>query len=78
MNASAPTIVATEAVTAESRAPEAVLQHVATVEDIGRFDSITIDDFGDRLKNLKFEQAGERPTESELDADVNVFLDALR
>ena len=29
-------------------------------------------------ENFKFEHAGERPTESELDADVNHFLDAIR
>jgi type IV secretion system protein VirD4 len=67
-----------EVLEADSKAPQEVLQHAATVEDIERLDSITIEDFADRLKNLKFEQAGERPTESELDADVNQLLDALR
>ena len=66
-----------EVLTAETQAPEVVLHHVATVEDIERLDAITIDDFDGPLKNLKFEQAGERPTERELDADVNVFLNAL-
>ena len=52
--------------------------HAAGVDDIEQLDSLTIDDFGDRLKDLTFEHAGERPTESELDADVDRFLDALR
>lgn len=62
---------------AESKAPE-TLPQVATVDDIERLDSIAIEDFGERLKALKFEHAGERPTESELDADVNQFIEALR
>jgi len=66
-----------EALTAESKAPEA-LPHVATVDDIERLDSITIEDFDERLKGLKFEHAGERPTERELDADVDIFIEALR
>jgi type IV secretion system protein VirD4 len=78
ITAASPAPAGGEVLAAESRAPEAVLQHVATVEDIERLESITIEDFGERLKNLKFEQAGERPTDSELDADVNVLLDALR
>jgi hypothetical protein len=78
ITAAAPAAADSEALTAESRSPGVVLQRVAAVDDIERLDSITIEDFGDRLKNLTFEQAGERPTESELDADVNVLLDALR
>ena len=54
------------------------LQHVSNLEDIEKLESITIKDFGERLGSLTFEHAGERPTESELDADVNIFLEALR
>jgi hypothetical protein len=50
----------------------------AALEDIDLLESLTIEDFGERLKNLQFEQAGERPTDSELDADVDRLLDALR
>jgi type IV secretion system protein VirD4 len=78
MTAAMPATVASEALTAEARSPETALMHVATVDDIERLESITIDDFGEHLKNLKFEHASERPTESELDADVDRFLDALR
>jgi type IV secretion system protein VirD4 len=56
----------------------APLLHVAGPDDIERLDSLTIDDFGDRLKHLAFDQVGERPTDSELDADVDLLLDALR
>jgi len=41
-------------------------------------DSITIEDLGERLQNLKFDHAGERPTESEFDADLHRFVEAVR
>ena len=58
--------------------PVTIAMHVAAVKDIEHLDSLMIEDFGAPLQNLKFEHAGERPTESELDADVNHFLDAIR
>jgi type IV secretion system protein VirD4 len=54
------------------------MTHEASVEDIERIESLTLEDFGTPLKDLKFEHAGERPTDSELEADVQRFLDALR
>jgi hypothetical protein len=53
------------------------LTHEASIDDIERIDSLTLDDFGDRVKNLKFQHAGDRPTESEFSADVAMFMDAL-
>jgi type IV secretion system protein VirD4 len=50
----------------------------ASVSDIERLESLTLDDFGDALKSLNFEHTGKRPTDSELDADVNQFLAAMR
>ena len=47
-----------------------------SLEDIERIDSLTLDDF-DSLKNLNFEHAGERPTDTELQADVERFLEAV-
>jgi type IV secretion system protein VirD4 len=67
-----------EALTLETPMSATARVHVAGLEDIEQLDSLTIDDFDDRLKDLTFEHAGERPTESELDADVDRFLDALR
>ena len=58
--------------------PVTIATHIAAVEDIEHLDSLMIEDFDERLQNLKFEHAGERPTESELDADVNHFIDAIR
>lgn len=37
-----------------------------------------IQDLDDRLKDLNFEHAGEHPTDSELDSDVDQFLAAIR
>ena len=54
------------------------MTHEASIEDLERIDSLTLDDFGVSVKNLKFQHAGDRPTESEFTADVAVFLDALR
>jgi type IV secretion system protein VirD4 len=66
-----------EALTVETSKPETSM-YVATAEDIERLDSITIEDLDERLRDLKFDHAGERPTERELDADVDIFLEALR
>ena len=66
-----------EALTVATLKPEPTLMHVATAEDIERLDSITIEDLDERLQNLKFDHAGERPTERELDADFHRFLEAL-
>jgi hypothetical protein len=49
----------------------------ASIEAL-EMDSLTLDDFGDRVKNFKFHYAGEHPTDSELDADVQRFLEAVR
>jgi type IV secretion system protein VirD4 len=54
------------------------LAQEASIADLERLDSLTLDDFGDEVKNLKFPHAGEHPTESELVADVERFLDAVR
>jgi type IV secretion system protein VirD4 len=67
-----------EALTPDAGTPATTYMHVAALDDIEQLDSLTIEDFGDRLKDLSFEHAGERPTDSELDADVDRFLDALR
>ncbi len=48
-----------------------------SIEDLERLDSLTLGDFRD-LQDLKFEQAGNRPTESEFDAHVELFLNAFR
>ena len=55
-----------------------IAMHVADVKDIEHLDSLKLEDLSAPLQNLNFEHAGERPTESELDADVNHFIDAIR
>jgi type IV secretion system protein VirD4 len=67
-----------EAMAVEANVPVTTRVHDAVQEDIERLDSIMIEEFSDRLQGLKFEHAGDRPTESELDADVDRFLAALR
>jgi hypothetical protein len=37
-----------------------------------------LEDFGKRLMNVQFKHQGERPTISEIEADVAAFLNALR
>jgi type IV secretion system protein VirD4 len=78
MIVAAPPLAGGEPLAAESRAVETAPTVTAALEDIDRLESITIEDFDDRLKELQFEQAGERPTDSELDADVDRFLEAIR
>ena len=78
VTAAAPAPAGGETLTPEATLPAIALMHAAALKDIEQLESLTIDDFGDRLKDLTFEHAGERPTESELDADVDRFLDALR
>ena len=73
-----PALFGGEALIPDTPMPVTAPMHAAGLDDIEQLDSLTIDDFDDRLKDLTFEHAGERPTESELDADVNRFLDALR
>jgi type IV secretion system protein VirD4 len=51
--------------------------HEATLADLEHLNSLTREDFGDQLTSLTFEHAGERPTASELDADVERFLEAF-
>jgi len=58
--------------------PATIATHSASVQDIEHLDSLMIEDFDERIQNLRFEQAGDRPTESELGIDVNRFLDAIR
>ena len=58
--------------------PVTIATHIASVEDIDQLNSLMIDDFDEHLQNLKFEQAGVRPTESELGIDVTRFFDAIR
>jgi type IV secretion system protein VirD4 len=50
----------------------------ASLEALERLDSLTLEDFGDGIKNFKFQHAGEHPTDSELDTDVQRFLAAVR
>jgi type IV secretion system protein VirD4 len=58
--------------------PVTIETHIASIEDIEHLKSLMIDDFDERVQNLKFEHAGERPTESEMSVDVNRFFDAIR
>ncbi len=58
--------------------PVTIATHIAPVQDIEHLNSLMIEDFDERLQNLKFEQAGDRPTESEMSIDVNRFFDAVR
>lgn len=63
-----------------SEAPAAAESGIraAVLEDIEQLDSLTLEDFGEGLKNLRFEHAGERPTDAEMAADVDQFLEAIR
>jgi type IV secretion system protein VirD4 len=67
-----------EPLAADTRDIEAMPTVTAALDDIDRLDSITMEDFDDRLKGLQFEQAAERPTDGELDVDVDRFLKAIR
>jgi type IV secretion system protein VirD4 len=59
--------------------PDAVVNRsAATVEELGYAEPLTFENLDDRLKNLTFEHEGEHPTERELDADVDRFLEAIR
>jgi len=71
-------LIEADALTTDTSMQPTTALHAAGLEDMERLESLTIDDFDDRLKNLHFEQAGQRPTDSELAADVDHFLDALR
>lgn len=50
----------------------------ATVEDVERLEELTLEDFGDAVKNFKPSYLGERPTDAEIEADVQRFMDAIR
>jgi type IV secretion system protein VirD4 len=78
VNAAPPPSAGGEALTPETPLSVPAVGAAANFEDIERLDSLTIKDFGERLGSLAFQHAGERPTESELDVDVNHFLEALR
>jgi type IV secretion system protein VirD4 len=67
-----------DALTTDNSIEPTTAPHAAGLEEMERLESLTIEDFDDRLKDLYFEQAGDRPTDSELAADVDHFLDALR
>jgi type IV secretion system protein VirD4 len=73
----APVPVSGEALTTEP-SPGTAVGSAAALDTLDELNSLTIEDFGDRLQNLTFEHAGERPTDSELDVDVGHFLEALR
>ncbi len=49
----------------------------ACAQDIDRLESLTLKDFGVSIQNLTFKHAGDRPTESEFDADVDQLMSAL-
>jgi type IV secretion system protein VirD4 len=63
----------------ESAAPEIVTRE-ATVEDIDRLDSLTLDDFATDFDRVKIPEKppGERLTSEELQGAVESFLDTLR
>lgn len=46
--------------------------------ELDALDQLQLEDFGERLLNLKFDHQGERPTLAEIDADVAAFFAALR
>ena len=50
----------------------------AALADLERLDQLELEDFGERLMNLQFVHRGERPTETEIQADVECFLEAIR
>ena len=48
------------------------------LEEIEQLESLRLEDFGEELKNLTFKHAGDRPTDTEMDADVALFFEVLR
>jgi type IV secretion system protein VirD4 len=75
----------THASTVSSAAPAAPVIRSATVtakedalDDIAKLESLTLEDLSEPVRNLTFEHAGERPTEDEIAADVDKFIEALR
>jgi len=46
--------------------------------DIEQLESLTLEDLSEPVRNLTFEHQGERPTEDEIEADVNKFIEAIR
>jgi type IV secretion system protein VirD4 len=55
-----------------------VREREVCLADVQRLEFLALADFSDKMKNLKFTHAGERPTDSELEADVKQFLAAMR
>ena len=45
---------------------------------IEQLESLTLEDLAEGVRNLSFEHEGERPTEDEIEADVNKFIEAIR
>ena len=70
--------VVTESAPREAATPPVVRE--ATVEDIERLESLTLEDFDVDLKNLKIPEkpAGERLSSDELNAAVDSFLESLK
>lgn len=46
--------------------------------ELDQLDELELEDFGQRLMNVKFVHHGDRPTIAEIETDVAMFLDALR
>jgi len=50
----------------------------ATLEDVARLGTLTLEDFPEAIQNLTFKHKGDHPTESEIEQDVQKFLEAMR
>jgi len=50
----------------------------AILEDVARLGTLTLEDFPEAIQNLTFEHKGDHPTESEIEQDVQKFLEAMR
>jgi hypothetical protein len=48
------------------------------LNDIELLDAITLEDLDGAVRDLTFEHQGERPTDSEIEADVKQFLEAIQ
>jgi type IV secretion system protein VirD4 len=48
------------------------------LSDIERLDELELEDFGERFLKIQFVHQGERPTEAEIEADVQCYLNAIR
>ena len=56
-------------------APEGPVDEITAMID--EIESLTLEQFGDRIQNLPFVQAGERPTAQEIDQNVGIFMNAM-